>query len=99
MTTYQAPDIFDPTDTVVRFITSGEIASRYHDARIKFYRHRNLYIICRAHCHLGGYWPNLTRKNKDKMNRAAIKCREYQRAKNSLERMRQNVWIADYCNG
>lgn len=97
--TYKAPNIFDPADTCVRFISSGEIASRYHDARMKFYRHRNLYIICRAHCQLGGYWPNLTRQHKKKMERAAIKCREYQKAKNSLERMRNNLWIDDFVNG
>ncbi len=89
-------NVWDPNDTVVRFISSGEIASRYHDARVKFYRHRNLYIICRAHAQFGGYWPNLTRKNKEKMNRAARKCRQYQIAKNSLERMRQAKWIADF---
>ena len=89
-------DLFDPNDTVLRFISSGEIASRYEDARIKFYRHRNLYIICRAHAQFGGYWPNLTRKNRQKMFAAAKKCRQYQVAKNSLERMRNRVWIADF---
>lgn len=89
-------DNYDPNDTCVRFISSGEIASRYHDARIKFYRHRNLYIICRAHCSTGGYWPTLTKRHKEKMNRAARKCRQYQIAKNSLERLRTKKWIADF---
>ena len=92
------PDLFDPNDTVVRFISSGEIASRDYDARMKFYRHRNLHIICRAHACLGGYWPNLTRKHKIKMERAARKCRQYQMAKNSLERMRESLWLDDFLN-
>jgi hypothetical protein len=75
-------------DTAVRFIPACQIIAEYEKARAAFYRYRNLYIICRAHCQFGGAWPNLTRKNKVKAEKAARSCRNWQKMKNNLERMR-----------
>jgi len=75
-------------DTAARFIPASEIMAEYLKARTAFYRYRNLYIICRAHCQLGGAWPNLTRKHKVKMEKSARSCRNWQKMKNNLERMR-----------
>lgn len=79
------------TDTVARFISAGEIANRYQDAKRKFYAFRKLYLICRAHAIMGGAWPTLTRNNRIKMERAARSCRNWQKMKNNLERMRSQV--------
>lgn len=79
------------TDTVARFITAREISDRYEDAKRKFYAFRNLYRICRSHAIMGGAWPTLTRNNRIKMERAAKSCRNWQKMKNNLERMRAQV--------
>lgn len=75
------------------FIGLAELINSYEEARRKFYSHRSLYRICRLHAKDGGAWPNLTRKHRLKMEKAAKEARQWQTLRDNLERMRVKATI------
>ncbi len=75
------------------FIGLAEIINSYDEARRRFYSHKTLYQICRGHARTGGAWPNLTRKHRMKMEKAAKEARQWQTLRDNLERMRAKATI------